>query len=216
LYCQNTFVFILRFSPLKYSFIILLEHTVEKSHNAAPFILSCTIFYSQEVTSPPHLITILLLVTNPRTNLISICSMLFQCCSNINVTSRSQDNFLCFKKRGFGISGVWKDVSDFSLAGQHVMVWATSRTHLSQVSDADQRTTWMLWRRLEQCVYWFFNCRSTSDLRTNLPVFKELILGQGTKSIWPGNRPRAISGQEEESEIFRFNYKKREQIFANI
>jgi len=37
------------------------------------------------------------------------------------VTSRFQDNFLYFKTRGFGVSGIWKDISDFSLAGQCAM-----------------------------------------------------------------------------------------------
>jgi len=36
-------------------------------------------------------------------------------------TSKPQNNFLYFKKGGFGVSGVWKDVSDFSLADQIAM-----------------------------------------------------------------------------------------------
>jgi len=41
--------------------------------------------------------------------------MLESICS---VTFRSQDNFLYFEKKRFGINEVWKDVSDFSLVGQ--------------------------------------------------------------------------------------------------
>jgi len=70
-----------------------------------------------------------------------------------SVMFRSQDNFLYFEKKGFGIGRVWKDVSDISFAGQRAMAWAASRTHLSQVPD--QHTMWLLWRHLEQCV-----CRS--------------------------------------------------------
>jgi len=73
--------------------------------------------------------------------------------------SRPQDfNFLYFGKKEFGIGRVWKDVSDAFLADQRAMVWAASRTHLSQDPDVDQHTIWLLWHYLcclEQCV-----CRS--------------------------------------------------------
>jgi len=48
---------------------------------------------------------------------------------------RPQNDFLYFEKRGFGVSGIWKDVLDFFLAGQRAK--ATSQTHLSQVPDED-------------------------------------------------------------------------------
>jgi len=82
--------------------------------------------------------------------------------SDETVTSKPQNNFLYFGRRGFGVSGVWKDVLDFFLVCQSAMV---SRTRLSQVPDAGQHTIWILWRRLEQFV-------------------GPLILGQKTKSIW--------------------------------
>jgi len=37
------------------------------------------------------------------------------------IMSRSLDNFLYFEKKGFGIGGIWQDVSDISLAGQRAM-----------------------------------------------------------------------------------------------
>jgi len=39
----------------------------------------------------------------------------------LSVTSRLQENFLYFEKKGFGIGRAWKDVSDVSLADQCTM-----------------------------------------------------------------------------------------------
>jgi len=65
-----------------------------------------------------------------------------------DVTSRPQDNFLYFEKKEFGIDRIWKDVSDVFVTGQRAMAWVARRTHLS----LSQRTIWLLWHRLEQCV----------------------------------------------------------------
>jgi len=51
--------------------------------------------------------------------------------SDETVTSRSQDNFLYFGRRGFGANGVWKDILDFSLACQSAMVSHQSNTLVS-------------------------------------------------------------------------------------
>jgi len=59
------------------------------------------------------------------------------------------------------ISGIWKDVLDFSFATHYFDSWREPRVeYLPQVPYASRRTIWTLWCHLEQCICRSFKFRS--------------------------------------------------------